>query len=315
MAAALPWLAGCGRDQTAIDRGDRAWADSNYTEALAEYRLALARHADAATRLRTAHAFAHTGDLPHARDQYRQLLATDSAAAPQAAYDFLVLARKGLAKKDPHTVATAVDAALAAEPRLELGDMAPMLARYYVGTGDTRRAIQLYQRSLVAGPADSVPRYLYQIGRLYQSLGRCDTALAYLTAFRPGGPESRTRLEAGAEEIAEAKKSPGAEAQQTLLGEAHWALGSCAFEVAKQEHLAGNLPAALEHLELTTRLREPRNIQDQAWFERGEVLFALNRKEEALAAYYKVLELDPAGQGQLVQRARQRIDEIRFGGG
>jgi tetratricopeptide (TPR) repeat protein len=53
----------------------------------------------------------------------------------------------------------------------------------------------------------------------------------------------------------------------------------------------------------------PRNLLDQAWFERGEALAALGRRDEAVAAFAEVLELNRA---QLAQRARQRIDELRF---
>lgn len=307
-------LGACQSDQSALLRGDRAWADSGYQEALAEYRLALARHVDEATQLRVAHAFATTGNLERARDVYQAVLASDSGVSAQAAYDFLTLARKAQARSDIHDVASAVDAALAVRPRLELGKLAPVLARYFSDTGDTRRAIDLYQRALLSAPPDSVPRYLYQIGRLYQSQGKCDTALDYLTAFRHGGPASHTKLEAG-EELAQLEKSPGAEHPgNTLLSEARWALGSCAFSVARQEHGAGQLDVALDHLRTVTGLGVPRNIQDQAWFERGEVLLAMGQKDKALAAYYRVLQLDPTGQGQLVERAHQRIDQIRFGG-
>jgi hypothetical protein len=57
----------------------------------------------------------------------------------------------------------------------------------------------------------------------------------------------------------------------------------------------------------------PENVQDQAWFERGELLRELNRPQEALEAYHRVLELNPLRTGQLVERTQRRIDEIRFG--
>jgi hypothetical protein len=57
----------------------------------------------------------------------------------------------------------------------------------------------------------------------------------------------------------------------------------------------------------------PRNLLDQAWFERGEVMLALDRREEALVSFLQVLELNRGRSGQLVDRAQQRIDQIRFG--
>jgi tetratricopeptide (TPR) repeat protein len=54
-------------------------------------------------------------------------------------------------------------------------------------------------------------------------------------------------------------------------------------------------------------------VQDQAWFLRGEIHFAIGDRDAALEAYHRVIELNPARTGQLVRRAQRRIDEIRFG--
>ena len=59
----------------------------------------------------------------------------------------------------------------------------------------------------------------------------------------------------------------------------------------------------------------PQNLLDQAWFQMGEILLAQGKRDQALPAYQKVLDLNPARTGQLVQRAQQRIDQLRFGGG
>lgn len=58
---------------------------------------------------------------------------------------------------------------------------------------------------------------------------------------------------------------------------------------------------------------EPRNIQAQAWFEKGEILSDLGRCTEAQEAYAQVRYADQAG--AWVDRAQSRFDEIRFGSG
>lgn len=70
---------------------------------------------------------------------------------------------------------------------------------------------------------------------------------------------------------------------------------------------------ALRQLDLIIDLGVPQNVLDQAWFERGEVLLTLDRRNEALQSYLQVLELNRGRSGQLVDRAQQRIDQIRFG--
>lgn len=315
-----PWLAalslcgvlaaGCGQNQTAIERGDRLWADSDYASALAEYRLALARHTDRKTLLRVAHAYARTGDLTRAQDTYRRLLSEDSSYTDQAIYDYLEMAKAAMRSGDRHGIAAAVEAALQVRPTLPLDSLDTVLAKYYSDNGDTHRAVEFYQRAMVGLAPDSAARYLYAIGRLYELQGDCGDAVSYLSAFQPGGPASGAK-QAAPEPV---ESAPGAEDMgETLAQRGQWVLGSCAFELAKQAHQAGQLTQALDQLELVTSLGVPRNVQDLAWFNRGEILFALGRKDDALDAYYRVIELTPSGEGQLVDRARRRIEQIRFG--
>jgi tetratricopeptide (TPR) repeat protein len=61
------------------------------------------------------------------------------------------------------------------------------------------------------------------------------------------------------------------------------------------------------------QLGVPQSLQDQAWFERGEAFLGQGNRDEALRSYRRVLELNRMGTGQLVERAQQRIDQIRFG--
>ncbi|MGH7505649.1 MAG: tetratricopeptide repeat protein, partial [Longimicrobiales bacterium] len=75
----------------------------------------------------------------------------------------------------------------------------------------------------------------------------------------------------------------------------------------------GDEELALRHLETMIQLGVPRNLLDQAWYERGEALLALGRREEALQAFSMVIELSATRSGQLIERAQQRIDELRFG--
>jgi hypothetical protein len=58
---------------------------------------------------------------------------------------------------------------------------------------------------------------------------------------------------------------------------------------------------------------EPRNIQAQAWFEKGEILAEMGDCQAAMEAYAQVRYADQAG--SLVDRAQSRFDEIRFGTG
>src|SRR5688500_1607903 len=78
----------CRSGETAVQRGDQFWADSNYTAALAEYRLAAGRGAgDEETMARVAHAYALTGQLERAREEYSNLLKRAPELVDQAVFD------------------------------------------------------------------------------------------------------------------------------------------------------------------------------------------------------------------------------------
>lgn len=290
-ATAALTLAACSTEQTAVQRGDRLWADSDYAGALSEYRLALSRHPDDVPVLaRVAHAYARSGRLPPAREAYDHLLQRDSSYRAQAVFDYLRLAHEALARGDSFGMASAVEAALALRPGLPLKDFASALARYYSANGDPDRAMAFFERALGAAPPDSAGPLLWETGLLDENQGSCRDAIGYFQAYVNRAPK-------------------GAHAD-----EARWHIGNCAFELARREIQAGQQDQALDDLATTISLGVPQNLLDQAWFQRGEILLAQGRRDEALEAYMQVLQLNPARTGQLVQRAQRRIDEIRFGG-
>jgi tetratricopeptide (TPR) repeat protein len=283
----LPFsLSGCRDGESALARGDRLWADSNYTAALAEYRLSL-RHTDGASEVlaRVAHAFAETGQLERTIETYERLVPQSPEYTDQAVFDLMRLARRSQARNDRHGMARATEAALQLRPGLPMHDMAAPLARYYATTGDAGRALDFFERALAQAPPDSVPPLLFELAEAHVQRGNCAEALGYLNAFRARAPRS------------------------PRTDEARWHVGNCSFELAREARQDGRELDALEHLRVLIETGTPRNLLDQAWFERGEALAALGRREEAVAAFAEVLELNRA---QLAQRARQRIDELRF---
>lgn len=290
---------GCQDNETAIARGDRLWADSNFTGARAEYRLAAAQRIDEGALARLAHAQARVGDLVEARETYEELVQREPEFADQAVSDYLMLARRALDRGDQYGMAAAVDAAIAIRPELLVPEFELPLARYHAERGDTERAITHYRRGLLVTPTDSAPRLLYQIGLLHENRGDCGRAIEF---FR-GAREQAHR--AGSSEYTGAWRS--------LMTESRWHLGSCTFALARQARQNGQITTALRGLETVIELGEPANLLDQAWFERGEMLYGVGRFEDALESYYTVLERNPLRTGQLVERAQRRIDEIRFG--
>lgn len=287
--------AGCQDNESAIARGDRLWADSSFAAAAAEYRLAVTQRGDEGALGRLAHAYASTGRILEARDAYDRLLAVSPDHADQAAYDFLQLLQRSLRRGDALGVATALEAALSLRPELQLSDAVRPVARLHRERGDLERAADFYRRALTSLPADSTPPVLYEIGLLYDEMEDCGTGIDYFRAAREQAESSDRRR------------------WRTLISEASWQTGSCAFRLGQEARADGRAGDALEYYQEMIRLGQPENLLDQALFERGEILFATGRYDEALASYRTVVQRNPSRAGQLVERAQRRIDEIRFG--
>jgi tetratricopeptide (TPR) repeat protein len=282
-------LSACRDAETALARGDRLWADSNYVAAVAEYRLSFElRAGDDHVLARLAHAYARTGQFERTRESYQRLLQRSPRMIDQAVFDYLALARQSHARGDRYGLAGAVEAALELRPGLPVGDMAVPLARYYARAGDADRARDFFERALGTAVPDSVPSLLFEFAQFQEAQGDCAEAMAMFNVFRTREPR-------------------GERADQ-----ARWNEGNCAFSLARQARQAGDPESALRHLQLMLDLGVPQNLLDQAWFERGEALLELDRLDEALEAYVRALENLRPGSGQLGDRARQRIDQLRF---
>lgn len=296
VALAALALAGCQSRHTednAVRRGDQAFALGNFEEALAEYRLAVRQGADDPyVGARVAHTYAKMGRVDDAGAYYVEAASREPDLAGQAVSDLMLLAREAQSTGDRFAMASAVETALRIQPGIGVGTMSLPLARHYFLTGEYGRALPFYQKAL-AEATDSVPAVVFEVGQAYEEIGDCRHALVYFERFR----DMVRRWE---------------------RGEVDWYIGSCAFrrarELRSQRSLAeGQLEEALALITRATEVGEPRNIQAQAWFERGEILSEMGACEEAMEAYAQVRYADQAG--SLIERAQDRFDEIRFGRG
>jgi tetratricopeptide (TPR) repeat protein len=281
----------CADGESALARGDRFWADSAWESALAEYRLALREEPTDSTLLRVAHAYIRTDQFERGREMYDQLLTRSQKYADQAAFDYVTVARKAFERSDRYGLAAAVEAALALRPGLPISEFALPLARYYASTADDDRALDFYERALATAPPDSTATILFEIAGLQEGRGNCQEAMSFFRAFR--------ELEGTGERADQAR----------------WRTGRCAWELAREARAEDRLDSALQWIDGLINLGVPQNLLDDAWFERGEILLALARRDDALFAFLMVVELNPAGTGQVVERARARIDQLRFGRG
>jgi tetratricopeptide (TPR) repeat protein len=285
-------------DVSAIRRGDEAFAFGNFEEALAEYRLAIRQGADdPVLAARVAHTYAMMGRVDDAGAYYLDAAAREPGLTDQAVSDLMRLARDAQSSGDRFAMATAVETAVRLQPGVGVGTMALPLARHYFENGQYGRALPFYQKAL-AEASDSVPEIVFEVGVAHDEIGDCSHALIFFEQFREMvRPWER--------------------------GEVDWYIGSCAFNLASElldhargadaETGEGELAEALRLVNRTVEVGEPRNIQAQAWFEKGEILAEMGECEAAMEAFAQVRYADQAG--SLIDRAQSRFDEIRFGRG
>ena len=280
-------------EASAVRRGDEAFAQGNFEEALAEYRLAIRQGADDPTVIaRVAHTFARMDRVDDAGEYYVDAAARDTALTDQAVSDLMYLARDQYSSGDRFAMATAIETALSLRPGIGVGDMSLPLARHYFEHGQYGRALPFYQKAL-AEATDSVPEIVFEVGQAHEEIGDCANALIFFERFS----QMVRRWE---------------------RGEVDWYIGTCAFEIASgiletRDVGPEQLERALEMVDRTVEVAQPRNLQAQAWFQKGEILAELGRCDEAMDAYAQVRYVDQGG--SLTDRAQARFDEIRFGVG
>jgi tetratricopeptide (TPR) repeat protein len=238
--------------------------------------------------LRLAHGYAHIDRLDDASEYYSRLLASDSTYADQAVADFLGLAKRALEQRDRARMARALQRVEAIRPGSVPDELALPFARYYFELREYAEALPLYL-SVLAASVDSVgPDVLYELAAVYYELGECGQALVHYRSFLETRPRGEQRTDA------------------------RWHAGQCAFELAEQDRVAGRPAEALEKFEYVIALRAPQALLDDAWFERGEILFALGEYDEAVRSFQEVLRLNPSRTGRRVRTAEDRIRSIRY---
>jgi len=279
-------------DDTALQRGDLAFAAGNLDEALAEYRLAAGVDRPSAEVLaRVAHTFTLEGQVDEAADYYRRAVALDDVWSSQAVSDLMRLAEEAQAGNDRFRMASAVEAAIRIEPGLGLEGLALPLARHHFENGEFGRALPLYQRAL-ADATDSVPEIVFEIAQAHEEIGDCKGALLFFEQFRE-------------------------QVRPWERGEVNWYIGNCSLQVAiglRGAEVVDEevLLDALSAVDRTIEMGEPRNLQGRAWFERGEILADLGRCEDAIASFRSAISAEGNAQNALATRAQERLDDLRF---
>ncbi len=281
-------------EEGTIRRGDEAFAQGKYPQALAEYRLAVRQGADDAQALaRVAHTYAVLERVDDAGAFYDQALALDSSYVDQAVADLMRVAEIAHARRDRFAMASAVEIAGRLRPGIGVSSMSLDLARHYFQSGEYGRALPFFEKALAEVPDSATAQTLFEVGQAYEEIGDCNRALVFFERYLAMGE--------------------GGDPSQV-----NWHIGTCGFNLAREIRSGTDVPPeeldrALRLVERTLELGEPRSLLAQAWFEKGLILSDLGDCSGAMQALSQVGSAENSA--GLTVRALAVFDEIRFGRG
>ena len=188
--ALLALVAGCGGPGDHERLGDRAYGESQYTQALAEYRLSLEENPDSRVWAKAGAAALRTGNLEVASDAFLRLAAEDPTRAEEAAEGLEAVVRAAERTGDGKRLQAAVVGMGAIAPDRSIGRYALELIRR-PGAEATDLVAVLPGAIAVAPDPETVDSLLVVYGSALQETTGCGEALP---AFQAG--LRRTKLAA-----------------------------------------------------------------------------------------------------------------------
>lgn len=194
----LVLLGGCGGAGDLEQSGDRAYGESRYAQALADYRRVLESDPDARVWAKAGGAALRTGNLEVASDAYLRLAAEDPTRAEEAAEGLDAVARAAERAGDGKRLQAAVVGMGAIAPDRSIGRYALELIRR-PGAEATDLVAVLPAAIAVAPDPETVDSLLVVYGAALRETSGCGEALgAFQAGFRRTRvPALRNRAEEG----------------------------------------------------------------------------------------------------------------------
>jgi tetratricopeptide (TPR) repeat protein len=196
LGAAL--ISGCGEGGDHERRGDEAYGEGRYADALAEYRAAVAKDPDARVWAKAGAAALRTGNLEVASDAYLRLAAEDPTRAEEAAEGLEAVTRAADRAGDGKRLEAAVIGLGMIAPNRSIGRFALSVIRR--PGADANDLVAVFPGAIAAAPdAETVDSLLAVYAGALRETSGCDQALPVFQATLRRTPVSalRTRAEDG----------------------------------------------------------------------------------------------------------------------
>ncbi|HEX2249604.1 MAG TPA: tetratricopeptide repeat protein [Gemmatimonadales bacterium] len=285
LTVAVALLQSCGRVGDHERRGDEAYGQGRFTEALGEYRIALANDLEPRLLAKVGAASLRTGNLEVAADAYLRLAAEDPTRAEEAAEGLDAVARAADRTGDGKRLEAAV---------IGLGMIAPnrAIGRYALSVirrpgAEATDLVSVLPAAIATAPdAETVDSLLTVYGAALHETSGCDQALPlYQSVVR------RTK-------------------SMALRQRAEDGVAACSVVLGLRAE-AGGRPAEAElWFSAAIQVDSATAVGRRALVGYGDALLRLGDTAAAAAAYRSVLA-DLVQSDSTTQMARDRFEELR----
>jgi hypothetical protein len=271
--------------------GDRRYADRSFTDALAEYRIAVRRHRGSAELwAKFAAAALHVGALQEAVGAYRTMAGEEPTYAEEAADGLMRAAAQAVEAHDLAALTQAVAGLREVQPDRPLGPLAAALGASFDPGGRPADALDLLLQAAAVSPPGAADSLLVLYGDLIVQLAQFDAAQrTYESVVRRAPPPAVARA-------------------------ARAGLATCAVERGRDALGAGLLEDATEWFHTAIGFGEPDSIVRVAWLLTGDAKWAAGDTTAAVDAYRRAAsgggENDPTA-----TRANEQLHKLLGGDG
>jgi tetratricopeptide (TPR) repeat protein len=174
-------IAGCGRVGDRERRGDQLYGEGQYSQALTEYRAAVASNPDARVWAKAGAAALRTGNLEVASDAYLRLAAEDPSRTEEAAEGLDAVARAADRAGDVKRLESAVVGLGMIAPGRSIGRYALELIRR--PGAEATDLVAIFPGAIAAAPdPETVDSLLSVYGAALRETSGCDQALPVFQA-------------------------------------------------------------------------------------------------------------------------------------
>lgn len=291
---AAAWLWACNPPIAEFEeRGDRYSARGDYADAMVEYELALEQagtDAPARLRLKAAELALRSKDFREAERLFVPLMAEESEATQRVSALYTLHAHRWAATGDTFAALRAIDWLQSRDSTASLGALFYTVGDAAYARPDYDAAIAAYLSGLAQTPGRATPEIYARLGEAFDRRRNCAAAVPYFQRYLAS-----------------------AEADELRAGDVRYRLGSCAFRLAERAYANEDVTRARAYVDLMVRTGEPVSRLGEADLLLARIYEWEGDREQALAAYQRVLDRREGRQDRTTLAAFRRLKQLEFG--